>query len=37
VAENLAVQRARNDRLAAEPVEVRKGWLERLLEVMRRR
>jgi hypothetical protein len=37
VAENLAVERARNDRLSAEPAEARKGWLERLLEAVRRR
>jgi hypothetical protein len=37
VAENLAVERARNDRLAAELAEARKGWLERLLEAVRRK
>ena len=37
VAENLAAERARNDRLAAELAEARKGWLERLLEAVRRR
>jgi hypothetical protein len=37
VAENLAVERARNDRLAAGLAEARKGWLERLLEAVRRK
>jgi hypothetical protein len=33
----LAAERARGDRLEAALVEVRKGWLERLLEAVRRR
>jgi hypothetical protein len=39
VAENLAVERARSDRLAAELALAlaRKGWLERLLKTVRRR
>ena len=37
VAENLAVERARSDRLAAEPTEARNRWLERLLETVRRK
>jgi hypothetical protein len=37
LAENLAAERGRGDRLEAALAEARKGWLERLLEGMRRR
>ena len=36
MAENLAVERARSDRFAAELALARKGWLERVLEALRR-
>ena len=36
VAENLAVERARSDRLATELALAHKGWLERVLEALRR-
>jgi hypothetical protein len=37
LAENLAAERARGDRLEAALAEARKGWLERLLEAIRKR
>jgi hypothetical protein len=37
VAENLTVERSRADRLAAELALARKGWLERLIEAIRKR
>jgi hypothetical protein len=37
LADNLAAERARGDRLEAALAEARKGWLERLLEAVRRR
>jgi hypothetical protein len=37
MAETVAAERARGDRLEAALAEARKGWLERLLEAVRRR